>query len=321
MLTLAQPLWLATLPVVLVLAWFGRKHETPAEAALQLVHPHLGLSGSSAQPRWRQRLPWLLSVLAAVFMVLALARPQWQGATLPETPLGRDIVLLVDVSTTMSIDDFELDGRRASRLQVLKGIAKEFVAARRGDRFGLVVFGSQAATLAPPTFDAELVSASLERLQIGIAGEATALGDAIGLALKAVDTKARLRPALLVFSDGDNTAGELRPSEAVAAAQSLGVAIYTIEIGTDLFQRGAQPLVAEAEPGLEAMAIATGGKHYRAGTATALRQVIDDIGRLEPSLPRAAGARAVVEWYWLCVLVSALLLIARGLWLAAEAYR
>ncbi|OFZ97905.1 MAG: hypothetical protein A2Z44_02185, partial [Betaproteobacteria bacterium RBG_19FT_COMBO_58_11] len=230
------------------------------------------------------------------------------------------IMLLVDTSTTMSIDDFELNKQRVPRLDVLKGIARRFVAAREGDRFGLIAFGNHAATLAAPTFDQDLMLASLSRLQVGIAGEATAIGDALGLALKQVKTDDRLQPALILFSDGDNTAGEMKPAESVAAAQALGVKIYTVEIGTDLFASPTRPATKSIGPNLKTIAETTGGKYYVAGTTQALEAIINDIGRLEPTVARPATRRQIAEWYWaLLAAGAALLVLARGLALREQA--
>jgi Ca-activated chloride channel family protein len=313
-LTLAQPAWLILLPFVLGAAWFmaGRPRGTEqAGAAVTLVHPNLGLlpSGQAAAPAIR-RLSFALTLTAVALMLLALARPQWLGALAQEAPLGRDIVLLLDASDTMSIDDFELDGRRISRLDVLRALTRKFVAAREGDRFGLIAFGDFAATLAPPTFDREFVVQQLARLRVGAAGEATAIGDAIGLALKQVRSERRLRPALILFSDGDNTAGEMRLSEAMALARAMDVAIYTVHIGTDLFAAGrpAVPATQASEPDLKTIAVQTGGKYYVAGTADTLKAVISDIGKLEPTLARPPTRRTVDEWYWLPLAIAALCL-------------
>lgn len=310
MLTLAHPWWLALSPLVLWLALRGTTAQ--ANGGAQLVHPDLAaLADTPPRPsRWRA----VLLALAALLLLTALAQPQWLGPAIPEKPEGRDLMLLVDTSSTMSIDDFELDGAKVSRLDVLKGIAKRFVAARQGDRFGLIAFGKQAATLVPPSFDTELLAASLDRLQIGIAGEATAIGDALGLAVKQVQGEGRLKPALILFSDGDNTAGDMRPAEAIAAARALDIKVFTVMIGTDLFARG-NPAQA-SEPDLQQIARGTGGKHYTAGTRQELERIIADIGKLTPSLPRPAQERAITEWYWLPllagVIVLALLRLAGG---------
>lgn len=315
MLTLAHPMWLLLLPLIALGFLFSRRRAERMLPTTQLVHPDLGaLSEEAAQSPSTRRVQTLLTFLAACCLAAGLAQPQWLGPAVPEKPQGRDIMLLVDTSTTMSIDDFELNKQRVARLDVLKGIARRFVAAREGDRFGLIAFGNHAATLTTPTFDRDLMQASLSRLQIGIAGEATAIGDALGLALKQVKTNERLQPALILFSDGDNTAGEMKPAEAVAAAQALGVKIYTVEIGTDLFASATRPAILSKDPSLKAIAETTGGKYYVAGNTQALEAIITDIGRLEPTVARPATRRKTAEWYWALLLAGAgLLVLARVL--------
>jgi Ca-activated chloride channel family protein len=216
-------------------------------------------------------------------------------------------MLLLDTSITMDIRDFELDGRPVTRLAVLKGIMRRFVEARHEDRFGVVVFGTVAATLVPPTFDHALVTAALDRIAAGIAGADTAIGDALGLALKQVDTRTRARPALILVTDGDNTAGALRPAEALALARHQSVPVYAVQVGGDA--GSAQPGAA-AELTLRDIATLTGGRYYTAANANALRDVIHDIGQIEQSIARPATRRAATQWYLLPLALAALLLTA-----------
>jgi Ca-activated chloride channel family protein len=315
MLTLAQPLWLALLPLALLGLWFGARRQTAqAEegAAITLAHPDLSAlpREQEAAPASRRATQWLHAA-AVVLFFLALAQPQWHGNFERDTPLGRDIMLLLDASDTMSIGDFELDGKQISRLDVLRALARQFVAAREGDRFGLIAFGDFAATLAPPTFDRDFVASQLGRLRIGAAGEATAIGDAIALALKQVRVEQRLRPALILFSDGDNTAGEMRLSEALVLAKDMKVALYTVRIGSDLFASGraASATPSTGEPDLRALAQSTGGRYYVAGDSDTLRKVIADIGKLEPTIARPPTRRSIDAWYWL-PLAAALLCLS-----------
>jgi Ca-activated chloride channel family protein len=261
------------------------------------------------------RWPFALNGCALLLLLLALAQPQRIGELIPEKPEGREIVMLIDTSKTMSIDDFELDGQRVERLAVLKGVVSRFVEARQGDRFGVIVFGSTAATMVPPSFDRDLVTGMIRQVQVGIAGDNTALGDAIGLALKQLRERQALRPALILFSDNtDNTAGDLTPGEAVELAKRMGVAIYTVQVGSDLFAEGRAPVSSEtaAEPGMQEIASLSGGRFYRADSSGALQKVVADIGQLEQTITRPSTRRAVEEWY------GALLLLAACLFSAAR---
>ncbi len=316
MLTLAQPAWLALLPVLAgltLILWRRGIADNAATGAsnLTLVHPNLdvlpqGRGATPANSLW----VLVLNLLALSCLTLALAQPQWLGDWIPETPEGREIMLLVDTSKSMSITDFELHGQPVERLAVLKDTVTRFVANRQGDRFGLIGFGTIAGTLVPPTFDSDLVNAMLRRIQVGIAGEDTALGDAIGLALKQLHQQHRLRPVLILFTDGDSTAGDITPTEAVALARRMAVPIYTVQIGGDLFAAGRPTSIKTqvTEPSLAQIAALTDGHYYQADNRQALQQVINDIGRLEKTVARPSQHRVVQEWYLLPLLLAGVLL-------------
>ena len=304
---LAQPLWLLLLPLVAVWTWLGRQPQQPA-ASVVLNHPGLALAAAEreiASTRW----PLWCNALAYGLLLLALAQPREVGDWIMPPPEGRDLVLVIDTSQTMSIDDFQLAGKKAERLAVLKAVLARFVQGRAGDRFGVLAFGSTAATLTPPTFDHAHVIAQIERLQVGMAGDDTALGDALGLAVKQV-RQTRLRPAVILVSDGaESNSGDLSPAEAVAVARQLGVAVHTLRIGGDLFAEGRPAASAEAtsdaQPGLADIARLTGGQHWIVKSSDDAEQVIRAIGRLEPTLARPARHRQSREWYWLPLLLAA----------------
>lgn len=321
MLILAHPEWLFLLPVLLLAVWRGSRqsginHEAD-HSSVVLVHPDLSVLEeekhvSGGMVRWQR----IFNTIALGLLMLALAQPQRIGDWIPETPEGREIMMLIDTSKTMSISDFELKGQLVERLTVLKGVVSRFVEARQGDHFGVIAFGSLAATLVPPTFDRELVTGMIWQVQVGIAGDNTAIGDAVGLALKQLREHQKLRPALILFTDGDNTAGSISPREAVALAVRMGVPIYAVQIGDDPFAvAGAQPARADsgaAEPGLAEMAQATGGRYYHVGNTGALQAVVSDIGKLERTVTRPSTRRVVEEWYLLPLLLAVgLLSIAR----------
>lgn len=311
MFELAQPLWLLPLPVVVWLAWW--RGDARLAAGMVLNHPGLGFdaaTGETAPARW----PRWFEVLAFALLLLALAQPREVGEWIAPPPEGRDIVLVVDTSQTMSIDDFQFPGRdatqKAERLAVLKAVLARFVQGRAGDRFGVLAFGSTAATLTPPTFDHAHVIAQIERLQVGMAGDNTALGDALGLAVKQA-RQTRLRPVVILVSDGaESNSGDLTPGEAVAVARQLGVAVHTLRIGGDLFAAGRSANVVEADPqpGLADIARLSGGQHWVVKSTDDAEQVINAIGKLEPTLARPARHRQTREWYWLALAMGAALL-------------
>ena len=321
MIVLAHPAWLLCLPVLLAAMWRvslrSKDEDDVGSTRMLLVHPDLSpLPVEKKIQPTSSRLYLVLNGSALLMIVLALAQPQRIGDLIPEKPEGREIVMLIDTSKTMSIEDFELSGQRIDRLAVLKGVVSRFVEARQGDRFGVIVFGSTATTLVPPSFDRDLVIGMIQQVQVGIAGDNTALADAIGLALKQLRERQALRPALILFSDNtDNNAGDLTPIEAVALAKHMGVAIYTVQIGSDLFAEGRTLAKAGTftEPDMQQIASLTGGRYYRADNSSALQAVVEDIGKLEQTITRPSTRRTVEEWYWLALFLAAGLLSASRL--------
>lgn len=321
MIVLAHPIWLLLILPLLLAMWRAARRnageDEPGNTRMVLVHPDLSpLPDEKKSPPASSRWYPALNGSALLLLVLALAQPQRIGDLIPENPQGREIVMLIDTSKTMSIDDFELNGQRVDRLSVLKGVVSRFVDARQGDRFGVIVFGTTAATMVPPSFDRDLVNAMIRQVQVGIAGDNTAIGDALGLALKKLRERQALRPALILFSDNtENTAGDLAPGEAVELAKRMGVAVYTVQVGSDLFAEGRAPAKPGqlVEPDLQQIAALTGGRYYRADNSEALTAVVADIGKLEQTIARPSTRRVVEEWYRLLLLLAAVLFSAARL--------
>jgi len=310
---LAQPFWLLLLP--LSLYWALRRQSPQGEAESWLLR-HPGLDAIPDQPVGSaSRLPALLQALAFALLILALAQPRQVGVWITPPPEGRDIALVIDTSLTMSIDDFELAGKKTPRLAVLKTVMSRFIQGRAGDRFAILAFGSHAATLTPPTFDHPHAIAQLQRLQVGMAGNDTALGDALGLALKQVQTR-KLRPAMILVSDGaDSNTGDMTPAEALAVARQMDVAIHTIQIGSDLFAAGRKIVATEdPQPGLEDLARLTGGRYYKVASTADAEAMIQDIGALEATLSPPPKHREMREWYWLPLALAAAALALVRLW-------
>lgn len=320
MLELAQPLWLLLLlPLAgwVGLAWRRAQGEAPA---VVFNHPALPLAAVTRLPAPSLRWPVVLRGLAFALLVLALAQPRELGDWIKPPPEGRDMVLLIDTSLTMSISDFRQGEREVERMTVLKETLGRFIDGRPGDRFGVIVFGSEVATLTPPTFDRAHVAAQIQRIQVGMVGNDTALGDALGMALKQVRTR-RLRPAIILVSDGaDSNAGTLTPAEALAVAHQAGVAIHALQFGSDPFAAGRAASAgsalteSEPQPDLADLARLTDGQYFSVASADDAERVIQAIDRFEPTLSPPAQQRQVREWYWaLLALAAALLVWARWL--------
>jgi len=236
--------------------------------------------------------PWLLwlATLAWIFLILAVARPQWLGEPVEVSRSGRDVMLAVDLSGSMQIQDFTLHGQQVDRLTATKAIAGDFIQRRKGDRLGLILFASQAYLQTPLTFDRVTVNRFLQESAIGLAGKKTAIGDAIGLAVKRLkDKKDISQLVLILLTDGVNTAGALAPEEAVAMAKKIGLKIHTIGVGASAMQvesffgtQMVNPSRDLDEVMLKSIAEETGGHYFRAHDSDELKQVYALIDQLEP---------------------------------------
>lgn len=271
--------------------------------------------------RSRFHHPWrlLTAALAWGLLVTAAARPEWVGDPIELPRSGRDLMLAVDTSGSMKEEDFLYQGRRLNRLQAIKIVAGDFIRRRQGDRLGLILFGEQAYLQAPLTFDRETVHRLLEESAIGLAGaEATAIGDALGLALKRLKDRPAASRVLILLTDGVNNAGAVEPLRAAELAAQEGLRIYSIGIGADemlvrdLFgTRRVNPSRDLDEKTLQKIAETTGGRYFRARDARELEEIYRLLDQLEPIDQETQVFRPVQAlFYWP---LSAALLLAVGL--------
>ena len=314
MLEWAWPWAFAALPLPWLVARFWRPADTSASAALKLPYTLDGLEvsvGANPVPRWRR----LLALLAWAALLLAAARPQWVGEAVALPRSGRDLLLAVDASGSMSIQDMAIGGHAISRYGAVKAIAGDFIQRRVGDRIGLIVFGTQAYLLTPLTFDRDTVFKQLDESSVGLPGKETAIGDAVGLGVKRLRERPEDHRVLVLLTDGVNDAGELDSRKAIDLAVAEKVKIYTIGVGAESMRVdgffGSQTVNPSAdidEKMLTAMAEKTGGRFFRARNTTELAQIYGEIDRLEPSADAQQQFRPVDEiFYWP---LSAALLLA-----------
>jgi len=325
MVELEWPLVFLLLPLPLLAYWALPATGSGQQAALRvplLDDFHFGVAFServNAQ-RWRQ---WL-SLLAWLLLVLAASGPQWLGETIEIPVSGRDLMLAVDLSESMSTGDFKIADEQVNRLQATKRVASQFIERRRGDRLGLILFGTQAYLQAPLTFDSKTVNRLLQESAIGLAGERTAIGDAIGLAIKRLDLESDNSRVLILMTDGANTAGEVTPLKAAQIAAARGLRIYTIGIGADELientwfgQRRVNPSAQLDEKTLREIARLSGGRYFRARDSEELATIYQLLDELEP-LPRDSRKLRPVKSLFMWPLAIALglagLLIAPRLW-------
>jgi Ca-activated chloride channel family protein len=313
---LAWPWLLLLLP----LPWLLRRW-LPAAAggALQALKVPWFAAVTGTGEGWIRRTG--LAVLAGLvwaLLLLAAARPQWVGEieTLPVT--GRDLLLAVDISGSMDTQDMVLAGQAVNRLTVVKQVAGEFIQRRKGDRVGLVLFGSRAYLQTPLTFDTETTAILLAEAEIGLAGRETAIGDAIGLAVKRLRDDAASERVLILLTDGANTSGEVQPLHATEFAAREGLRIYTVGVGADEMMvqdffgsRLVNPSADLDEDTLRAIAERTGGAYFRARDAVGLAQIYEQLDKLEPVESDQEAVRPVDElFYWPLSLAFALALAA-----------
>ncbi len=238
------------------------------------------------QGKLRQQLPpWMLLIVAWVALLTAIAQPykNTSGQSLPAS--GRALALLIDLSTSMERRDFTLNGVSVDRLSVVKHIAGQFIATRAGDRISLVLFGSEAFIASPPTYDLASVNNALQSSGIGMAGRTTAIGDAMGLAIKSLRDDPASKKGIVLLSDGTNNAGSVEPEDAAELARSLGISVHTIGLGSDAATTSGQQFQSAAadldEATLRAISEASGGTFFRAQTTEELQRIYQQINTLE----------------------------------------
>ncbi len=248
----------------------------------------------SLVPSWRERLkhlPAFLRLMALVFFILALARPQWGNKTTEVLSEGIDILLSVDTSGSMKALDFHLNGAEVNRLEVIKKVVDDFVAKRPYDRIGMVVFGETAFTQCPLTLDKDTLRTFLNWVHIGMAGDGTAVGNGLAMSVKRLKDQKTKSKIIILLTDGRNNAGEISPMMAAQIAKDFHIKVYTIGVGT----RGPVPYPQETpfgvrrayaeldldEDTLKQIAEATGGQYFRATETEELEKIYSTIDQLE----------------------------------------
>ena len=249
--------------------------------------------------RWRK----LIAALIWLLLVLAAMGPQRLDEPVELPRKGRNLMLAVDVSGSMQTPDMD-KARRRNRLDVVKEVASEFIGRREGDRVGLILFGSRPYIQAPLTFDRETVKTLLDESVVGIAGQETAIGDAIGLAIKRLRKQNKDETVLVLLTDGSNTSGQLNPRQAASLARQVGLKIYTIGVGgesavaQDIFGQPVGNYRAELdEETLKFIASATGGQYFRATDRGGLRAIYALLDKLEPAAGKGESLRPVTALY------------------------
>ncbi len=274
----------------------------------------------SLKIKYRSLIISILRLISLVLIIIALARPQSGRYEAEENNEARDLMIAVDVSGSMKALDFQLEGEAASRLEVLKYVMAKFVSQRKGDRIGLIVFGTDVFTQCPLTLDHTLLSEYLSNLEIGMAGESTALGDALALSVKRIKDIESKSKAIILVTDGLKTSGQLEPKQAAEIAKELGIKVYTIGIGTnqpapfpvqDMFGRDTiiYKEVPLDEDTLKLISSTTGGKYFNAKNTDELISIYGEIDKLELRIEKTSKLVADKEFSELFMALSILFIL------------
>jgi Ca-activated chloride channel homolog len=344
---LKDPWWLLSLLVWPLVLWLRSRQPVAA-----VVMPFAGTWWRPTLLVQPARLPALLLGAGLVVLALGLARPQRLVTLIDPRQEGHEVMLAIDLSGSMLAEDFELNGERINRLDVIKPVIKEFIARRPNDRIGLVVFAGRAYTLSPPTFDHRWLAEQVERLRIGIIEDGTAIGDGLGVALSRLEHPKPLankagpgqaaekinalpgKPTprfVVLLSDGANNKGLLKPNQSAAVAKARGITVYTIGAGKDglapfpiLDAMGAKigyrRILADLdEPGLRQVAEITGGQYFRVDNTEAVAASFRAIDESERTQFKTQIRRPHDLFRWF--LAGGLALLLGGVWLASAAER
>ncbi len=295
------------LPLPLLVRYLLKPIETSHEAALRVpfLHQFSQQQDDARHVDIKRGLLWF-TIIAWILLVLSAMRPQWLGDFIEIPVSGRDLMLAVDLSGSMEEQDFVVKDQQVDRLTATKWVAGQFIERRVGDQIGLILFGEQAYLQTPLTFDRVTVKTLLYESAIGLAGQSTAIGDAIGLAVKRLRDKEEQSRVLILLTDGANTAGAVEPIDAAELAAREGLKIYTIGIGADemivrsIFgSRRINPSADLDEKTLKAIASKTGGQYFRARDTQQLEEiyaVLDELEPLEKDVQRFRPQSALFYW-------------------------
>ncbi|WP_210130970.1 vWA domain-containing protein [Stenotrophomonas rhizophila] len=298
---LAWPWALLALPLPWLMRWWPRRNAAaPALRVPYAAGALAELGQASGVAGWR--IGRLLLWLAWACLCVAMARPQQLGEPVTPPQQGRQMMLAVDVSGSMSEPDMMLGNQVVQRLSAAKAVLADFLDRRAGDRVGLLIFGERAYTLTPITADLTTVRNQLTDSEVGLAGRDTAIGDAIALAVKRLREQPEGQRVLILLTDGVSNAGVLQPLRAAELAKAEGVRVYPVAFGGDggmsLF--GVQIAAGDDpvdEATLRRIAELTGGRAFRARNTDELAGIYAELDRLEPITAAGAAVRPYIERY------------------------
>ena len=264
-------------------------------------------------------LPTMIRFLALALLIIAIARPQEGHKSTEILSVGVDIMLALDTSGSMRALDFIEEEKRITRLTVVKGVVSKFIDKRPNDRIGMVVFGKQAYTQCPLTLDQDILQSFLSKLEIGMAGDSTAIGSAIGIAVKRLKDLESKSKVIILLTDGRNNAGALPPLQAAQTAKTFGIKIHTIGVGT----KGKAPFLVNSvfgqryvyqevdidETTLKEISQLTGGQYFRATDLESLKDIYRQIDEMEKSEVKVIDHSEYRELFYYFLVPGLLLLL------------
>jgi Ca-activated chloride channel homolog len=281
----AWPWMLALLPLPL-LAWWLLPPYRARQASVQIPFFERLATATGQTPQRgavvlrRRAIQMAAAIVIWILVVAALARPQWVGDPVTREVSARDLILAIDISGSMDQRDFHTpDGAMLTRLDGVKRVIKDFIARRHGDRVALILFGTKAYVQVPFTQDLETATQLLEQTQVGMAGQQTAIGDTIGLAIKTLQNSTASQKMLILLTDGNDTASRVPPEHAADIARQNEVVVYTVGVG-DPAASGENRVDLGI---LQSVATTTGGQFFRAENGAQLEAIYADIDRLAPA--------------------------------------
>lgn len=317
-----DPWFLILIPVVLlaagVMAW---QQVTSRRSNVGIPTASLkAFDGAVRKASWLRFAGPLLRLLVLVLVIVALARPQGSRRQGQRSAEGVDIILVIDTSGSMQARDFVIGGERPNRLEVIKKVIAGFITERPDDRIGIVVFGTEAFTQAPLTLDHEALLKFLQQVEIGVAGEATAIGDGLATAVLRLKDQPGESRVVVLLTDGANNAGRMDPVAATAVAKALGMRVHTIGVGS----KGEVPIISRGqtvyikadidEKLLGQIASETGGVYRRAFDTEALRGVYQEIDRLEKRRIDVKDQRGGRDFFAVPLIAALVCLMLELLW-------
>ena len=321
MIELALPWLLLALPLPIFIYLLPAKSSIQA-APLKMPTLISGINKTDIGAS-KGKSPFYFLLLLWSLLVLSASQPQWLGEPINIPTQGREMMVAVDLSGSMQVEDMRLNGSTVNRLEMLKELLGDFIERRVGDRIGLILFGDDAYMQTPMTFDRDTVQQMLDEAVLGLVGKQTAIGDAIALAVKRFDEKKESNRVLLLLTDGQNTAGKITPDQALELAIAKGVTIYSVGIGAEVIiqrslfgQRRINPSSELDEESLQRIAEQTNGHYFRAKSSEDMIEIYQLLDQLEPVEQEQQQMRPLTALFYYPLALALIAAFSYLLWLS-----